>query len=1088
MSVTIPIFWQLLADSRLLGREQCQSLAADFAQVKVAAQQTAPQGSAKTLAQWLVSRNVLSKYQATILLAGRAGPFQYGDYKVYDRVDKGRLAGLFRAVHGPTGHPVLLTFMSGPALTDPSQWAAAAANTWSAAAIVSPHVQRWFEPVDAQVYKFVVSEDLRGPTAEERMAGSRFPPAEACRMARAAALGLAQLHQAGRVHGDVRPTNLLLEPIAGQAAQVKLLWNAYEGAGPWNLAEDPPSPRLALAADFLAPELAAPDCPPDALTDLYALGCTLYTMLAGTPPFVGGSIVEKMARHRTEPIRPLEPFGVPQPLAQLVAYLMAKNPAVRYQAAALVAEQLAVFVEPAALQAQPAPAAPTLPGFEAFLRQKQPSAPAPPAHMPAPAEFEPAFPVLRPRRKTLDLDLFSAGPAAGPAVSLFDPAAFQPLPPTTPQPIGPSHIAASSATATSGFSLDVSSSAAKASGVAPLARSAATKQRPARRQRNQLVSAIGVIAACVVVAIGSVVVLVNSNLFREPGGEQIATTEPGKTPDPGEVPPPEPSVEKGSGQTAVTPASSDAGGTKPAAAQPSATPPDSPSTPTPVPTPAPSDGGLAQEIVLDDSKLLWASPTTGRPISERLIPPEPQVLLFVRPADMLASGEGAKVLQALGPAFVAQQSAWEKAAGFRLPEIEQLLITLHSNEAQFPRASFVVRTKAELPPDQLLTRWNGPIPMQEGTATYYLGGGRAYYISPSEGDARTFVMGEERDVKEVVKSAGNPPPLGVPLRRILRTTDSLRHVTIVAIPQFFANDDGEPLFAGERVKVRQPLAWLLGDNLQVAAVSLHFGSELYFELRMVGTLDKEPILLSSEVKSRLAQVPGEIENYVLGLTPPPYWKKLSFRYPAMVRQFHEHLRVGVENDQAVINAVLPGVAAHNLVLGGELMIASAPGSGEIAAVANPMPTKALPKTLDEALQLKTTFTFAQQSLEFAMRDLEADAQDQIKGSNIDFRIRIIGEDLEKGGGITRNQSIRDFQQQDKTFAEILTALVLKGNPITTVKSPAETDQKLIWVIGPDPDDTAKQIILITSRDAAAAKKYTLPPVFVAKEEGKKKGK
>jgi hypothetical protein len=152
-----------------------------------------------------------------------------------------------------------------------------------------------------------------------------------------------------------------------------------------------------------------------------------------------------------------------------------------------------------------------------------------------------------------------------------------------------------------------------------------------------------------------------------------------------------------------------------------------------------------------------------------------------------------------------------------------------------------------------------------------------------------------------------------------------------------------------------------------------------------------------------------------------------------------------------------------------------------------MPTKVLPKTLDEALQLKTTYSFAQQSLEFAMRDLAIDAQDQLKGSNVAFTIKIIGGDLEKGS-ITRNQSVRDFKQEDKPFAEILTALVLKANPITTVKSPTEADQKLIWVIGPDPDDASKQIILITTRDAAAAKKYALPAVFVAKEEGKKKTK
>ena len=60
-----------------------------------------------------MARNVLSKYQTTILLAGRPGPFYYGDYKVYDRVEQGRLAGQFRAVHAPTGHPVLLQFLTG---------------------------------------------------------------------------------------------------------------------------------------------------------------------------------------------------------------------------------------------------------------------------------------------------------------------------------------------------------------------------------------------------------------------------------------------------------------------------------------------------------------------------------------------------------------------------------------------------------------------------------------------------------------------------------------------------------------------------------------------------------------------------------------------------------------------------------------------------------------------------------------------------------------------------------------------------------------------------------------------------------------
>jgi hypothetical protein len=114
-----------------------------------------------------------------------------------------------------------------------------------------------------------------------------------------------------------------------------------------------------------------------------------------------------------------------------------------------------------------------------------------------------------------------------------------------------------------------------------------------------------------------------------------------------------------------------------------------------------------------------------------------------------------------------------------------------------------------------------------------------------------------------------------------------------------------------------------------------------------------------------------------------------------------------------------------------------------------------------------------------MRDLAADVKDLAKGAPFEFEIKIIGPDLEKDG-ITRNQTVRDFDQKDKPVSDILTALVMKANPITTVKDPSEADQKLIWVIAADPDNAARKIILITTRAAAAANKYTLPAPFVPK--------
>ena len=108
----------------------------------------------------------------------------------------------------------------------------------------------------------------------------------------------------------------------------------------------------------MAPEFLQDGKSPDALTDIYALGCTLYELLAGQPPFPGADLRTKMHQHATQPIQSLEALGVPQPLTQVVAYLMAKNPAVRYQHLNQVMAQVSPFVDPSRLNiASPKPPA-----------------------------------------------------------------------------------------------------------------------------------------------------------------------------------------------------------------------------------------------------------------------------------------------------------------------------------------------------------------------------------------------------------------------------------------------------------------------------------------------------------------------------------------------------------------------------------------------------------------------------------------------------------------------------------------------------------------------------------------------------------
>ena len=121
----------------------------------------------------------------------------------------------------------------------------------------------------------------------------------------------------------------------------------------------------------MAPEFLQEGKSPDALTDIYALGCTLYELLAGQPPFPGADLRTKMHQHATQPIQPLDAVGVPPGLTQVVAYLMAKNPAVRYQHLNQVIAQVSPFVDPSRLNiASPKPPA-TQAVYERAIQQRR---------------------------------------------------------------------------------------------------------------------------------------------------------------------------------------------------------------------------------------------------------------------------------------------------------------------------------------------------------------------------------------------------------------------------------------------------------------------------------------------------------------------------------------------------------------------------------------------------------------------------------------------------------------------------------------------------------------------------------------------
>lgn len=1031
MSVNIPEFWNLATESRLLSPEQRQAFEAEYGGVKGAAQT----GNARTLAEWLIAREAISRYQSTILLAGRPGPFEYGEYKIDDRIERGRLAGLFRAVHAPTGHRVLLHYLSGPVLENATLWKQTAVRGDAHCKLVHPHLWRCYELADLVTYKFLVFEDLQGDLlADMVLQRGPLPAFEAARMVRQAAMALTAMHQAQLVHGDVSPLNLWMEP----SGNVKLLRDPITGPTPLQLAHDPTG-RTAVRADYAAPELMQPGRMPDVLTDVYGLGCTLYFLLTGRPPFPGGDATTKLQRHLTQSPEPIERFpGVPPQLASLVNLMLAKQPSQRVQQANIVAQGLVPLIDARAMTSAPVPLAATHGDFERAVQRKTAMLTAQ-ATAAALASGAIAASMAAPAIDTGDLPTAPVG-----AVAISDPTDDPTKPPSE------------------------------------------RKREKNGIDRNLLIG----LAVAGVMALGALIVYLNIPTpppkENPPVAKNPETVTPSGDPeivdpsgtnkkpsDPPEVTPPvlDPMtptigpVNLDPNPTGNRPIDPGIVPVKPGPG-PKVRPPIGPRpvTPGPMNPNPPTDNAPPFVAVDDDGNLPWASPTWGKPVSLLHVPESPQIIMIVRPADLLASPEGAKVLKGLGPDFEAAREKWEKDAGIPLAEVEELIISLHDVPNQMPRAAFVIHAKET---QDWPARWGNIAGAMQDDATVYRSNGWTRYV-PAKGDGKVAVMGAEEEMRSSIGLKG-APPVNKEFSKLLRLTDHQRHFTVIFHPSYLITD-GRELFSGPRQKLKEPLDWFLaiGDRTQATSFSAHFGPQTYLELRVIADLETKPVDLATQFRDRLKQIPDKVEDYIANLNAAPYWKKVALRYPSMIRALHQHTRVGAEDEMALVNVVLPGSAGHNLVAGSELVIDANPAGSGTAVDVKPMPAA---DTLDAKLAKKSEYSFPSQTLEFAMRDL---------GESSGIKITIIGPDLQLDG-ITRNQTIRDFNEKDKPVSEILTALVRRANPVTTVKDPSEKDQKLVWLIGADPENASQQIVLITTRTAAEKKGWKLPAAFVPKK-------
>ncbi len=183
----------------------------------------------------------------------------------------------------------------------------------------------------------------------------------ACSYVHAAALGLQHAHEAGMVHRDIKPGNLILTKVNGKPA-VKVLdfGLAKVTTGDRASTDLTGDGKMMGTPDYMAPEQAVDATRADIRADVYSLGCTLYYLLAGKSPFGGGTLMQVIDKHRfTEAtaLNLVQPT-VPVELAAVVAKMLAKDPAKRHQTPAEVAKAVRPFIGRAATRPATVPPRP----------------------------------------------------------------------------------------------------------------------------------------------------------------------------------------------------------------------------------------------------------------------------------------------------------------------------------------------------------------------------------------------------------------------------------------------------------------------------------------------------------------------------------------------------------------------------------------------------------------------------------------------------------------------------------------------------------------------------------------------------------
>ena len=356
MDLSMPLdsidnFLSILRRTQLLSAEQVDEVAREL---------VPHYGNPESLGEYLVSIDWLTAYQLQMLLAEQWDELTAGPYQILDRLGEGGVSEVFKAWDTLRGRVVALKVLRQH-LTGNSEVVRQFQHELQAITRLShPNIIKTYDAHQVGGLHYFAMEFVEGMDLDRfvRQVGPLCVEL-ACDFARQAAQGLQHAHQLGLVHRDIKPANLFLlhPPLPGTARRpdpvVKIIdWGLARCTG--EQSEGGPGDteaekgELLGTADYIAPEQALNPTLVDIRADVYSLGCTLFFLLTGRPPFPGSSVMQKVLMHQeSEPpsLLSLRP-DLPAELDALVRKMLAKGPADRFAIPLLVVTPLRRFCAP----------------------------------------------------------------------------------------------------------------------------------------------------------------------------------------------------------------------------------------------------------------------------------------------------------------------------------------------------------------------------------------------------------------------------------------------------------------------------------------------------------------------------------------------------------------------------------------------------------------------------------------------------------------------------------------------------------------------------------------------------------------------